>query len=547
MLGSTLATADALSELPPRWAGQLQPIPEADISGAEPQMRAAITEARAAVDAMLRDQNPAPEELGSAYGRLGARLLLVEVESQADACLRNAMTLDPDALRWPYYAGYMALLAGNLDSALDYLERAKVLNPDYPTLYIRLGKTQLDLGNVEAARTAFEQVAETPELRSPAQYYLGQIALLQRRYEAAIEHLNAALGANPDATEVHYPLARAYQALGDEAAAERHLQRFVLRSPDVTDPLLDELRASTQRALPAFERAIHAVRLGDYPGAVDEFAAGLTIDPENAAARVSYARVLYLTGQSEQAQSELKQALADAAGDATTEALANFFIGVLHESEGAADAADNAYRQALERNPEHAGALFQLANLDFSRQRYQAAAEGYAAALSADPDAAPARLLELVALARGGAPEATLAARLSTLRESAPDDAQLSYALARLLASAENLDERDPERAMQMAAKLVAMQPIPPHQRLLAIADAASGHPERAAEAMASMVETIGWMLPPSEKAVIADELKALRNGRVPQPAWPEGDPLLSPPPFDAKRLMRDYPATKPF
>ena len=44
-----------------------------------------------------------------------------------------------------------------------------------------------------------------------------------------------------------------------------------------------------------------------------------------------------------------------------------------------------------------------------------------------------------------------------------------------------------------------------------------------------------------------ADELEALSAGEIPRPAWPEGDPLLSPPPFDAKRLMRDYPATKPF
>lgn len=547
LLWSTVALADALSEPPERWGERLQPVAEADISGAEPQMQKAITDARTEIDRLLLDTDAKPTELGRAYGQLGALLLLVEVETQADACLRNAMSLDPDALRWPYYAGYMALLAGNLDNALGYLERARSINPDYPTLYIRLGKTHLDLGDLRAAHASFEQVAETPELRSPAQYYLGQIALLERRFDDAVRHLRVALEANPAATEVHYPLARAYQALGNNAEAEQHLERFVLRSPDVTDPLLDELRASTQRALPSFERAIHAVRLGSYQTAVDEFAAGLDIDPENAAARVSYARVLYLTNQKAQSEQELHRALADAAGNATTEALAWFFLGVLRESDGQTDGAIDAYRQALKRNPAHAGAQFQLANINFANERYEEAVEGYAATLRADPDAAPARLLELVARAGAGTTEEELATRLAGLRQAAPEDPQLRYALARLLAAAHDPGVRDPERALEIATKLATMQPIPPHQRLLAIADAASGHPERAAEAMSSMLESMGWMVPPSERALMARELADLRQGRTPGPAWPKGDPLLSPPPFDATRLMRDYPATKPF
>lgn len=540
-------SADALSDLPAAWLERLQPVAEADLSGAEPAMREAIAEARAEVAALLQSPESTPQALGRAYGRLGARLLLEEVETQADACLRNAMELDPNELRWPYYAGYMAMLAGNLDRALQYFERARQIDPEYPPLALRLGKVQLDRGDLDAAEQAFTAVVDRPQLRSPAHYYLGQVALLQRRFGDAVDQLQAALAANPEATEAHYPLARAYQALGREQEAKQHLERFVLRSPEVADPLLDELRAATQRALPAFERGIHAVRQGDYQTAVEQLAAGLELDPTNAAARVSYARVLFLTGHPEQARQALQQALADAEGQQTAAALAHFLIGVLDQAEGDQTKAAAAYRRALALEPGHAGALFQLANLDFAQGRYQAAAEGYAATLEADPDARPARLLGLIAQARTGVDERELAAALTMLREAAPEDMQLAYAQARLLASSTDAAIRDPEAAMTIAAELAAARPIPPHQRLLALADAATGRLERAADAVTSLIDGVGWMVPPEERALMAQELAAYQDGRMPPVVWAVTDPLLSPPPFDARRLMRDYPAARPY
>ena len=570
-LWSGSVSGDALSRLPEPWSQQLQPVTEADISGAEPLMQQALREARTEVNQGLLDRSTDRVALGRAYGRLGARLLLLEVETQADACLRNAMRLDPGELRWPYYAGYMAMLAGNLDRALSYLEQAAAIDSEYPTLWVRLGKVQLDRGELGAAGAAFKQVIDVPELRSPVQYYLGQIALLERRYADARTHLEAALDANPGATEVHYPLARAYQALGSEAEARAQMEQFVLRSPQIDDPLLDELRSSTQRALPAFERAMHAVRQADYATAAEEFAAGLSIAPDNADARVSYARVLFLSAEVEKAEQALRQvveassaskaapspngrpaptsasASAPMQGQRSAKALAHFFLGVLRQADGDLDGAAEAYQAALALDPALAGALFQRANLDFSSGRYAEAASGYQAALKADPKAAPARLLQLIAEARSGANEDEVAHRLAALRETQPNDDRLAYAEARLLACASNPELRDPARAMEIAAELSAEAPIPPHHRLVALATAATGAPERAGEALAQMIMTIGWMAPPAEQQLMTQERDTLLAGGIPQPAWPEGDPLLSPPPFDATRLFRDYPAVTPF
>jgi tetratricopeptide (TPR) repeat protein len=540
--------ADLVSDPPGPWRATLVPVADADISGAEPLMQQAIRTARSEVAGLLEAHESQPAARGSdalaaAYGRLGALLLLVEVEAQADACLRNAMTLQPDEFRWPYYAGYLAMLAGNLDRAVDYLEKARSINPDYPTLYVRLGKVRLDHSDLAEARAALEHVRDAPELASPANYYLGQIALLERRFDDAVTLLQAALAANPDATEVHYPLAQAYRALGDAEQARAQLALFKLRAPDIADPLLDELQAATKRSLPSFKRAIEAVRHGDYATAVHEFAAGLEVDPNNAAARISYARVLYLTGQTDAAVEELNRALASD----PKQILGNFLQGVLRQQQGDLDGAAAAYRRTLELDPKHSGALFYLANLDFAAGRYAQAAEAYRAVVANDPSIAPARLLALVAARRAGTEESQIAADLKSLVDVYPDDPQARYALAALLAAADDPSVRNPDRGLKIAADLFVQQPTPPNQHLLALTQAAAGKFDQAIKTQQQLLEMAKWMAPPAEVERFETELGTYQRHEPPRVAWADDDPLFAPPPFDVMRPFRDYPATTPY
>ncbi|WP_296924502.1 tetratricopeptide repeat protein [Thiohalocapsa sp.] len=537
--------ADLVADPPRAFGIDLKPIPEADISGAEPLMQQALTRARAELDTLLETPEADRNALAAAYGRLGALLILVEVEAQADVCLYNAMALQPDEVRWPYYAGYLAMLAGNLENAVTYLERARSIAPDYAPLYVRLGKVRMDQSDLAEAKQALQRAAEEPSLAGPANYYLGQIAVLERRYNDAIPLLQAALAATPDATEVHYPLAQAYRALGDNERARHELALFELRAPVVADPLIDELTAATHRALPAFKEALYAVRGGNYDTAVQRFADGLDVDPDNAAARVSYARVLWLTGAQAQAEAELARALELA----PQQPLALFLQGVIAQQRGDLAQAANRYRQVLALEPGHSGALFQLANLDFRAGRFDAAADGYAKVLAVDEDVVPARVLGQVAALRAGASAGEVLARLRALADAHPEDPQLRYALARMLAAADDPGLRDPAAARALAGALIADPtaggPIPPHQRALALARAAGGDFDGAAALLKPMQEA-AWMLPPAEADLLQTELTAYADGHLPAP-WPEGDTLLAPPLFNAAQVMRDYPATKPY
>jgi len=543
VLASAHAHADALSDPPERWKETLVPVEEVDISGAERLMQEAIPEARAEVASLLEQQDADPASLAGAYGRLGALYLLVEVEAQADACFRSARALQPREFRWPYYAGYLAMMAGNLDPALEYLSQARELDPEYPTLYLRLGKVRLDRSELPEARAALEKIADTPGLRGAANYYLGQIANLERRHEDAVGHLEKALETDPTATEVHYPLAQAYRALGKNDLAREHLGMFVAKTPDAEDPLLDQLQGASKRSLPAFHKGIYSIREGDYTTAAERFAEGLAVDPDNIPARVSYARALYLSGRAGEAAAELAKVV-QAKPD---ELLGTFLQGVLFQQQGELDKAADAYRRTLVIDPGHAGALFYLANLDFGAGRYAEAAAGYTKAQVTDREIAPARLLELIARLRAGESEPEIAARLADLSAQYPQDPMLRYALSRLLAAAADPPLRNPKKALEIASKLSLEQPIPPHQRALALAQAASGDFEQAAQTQKQTLAMAAWMAPPGEQAVMRAELEAFEKGELPDPAWPEGDPLLSPPPFDPVAPFRDYPAAVPY
>jgi len=519
--------ADALSELPARWQSKLTPIEEADISGAERLMQEAVTEARQDVASLLTDSKPDRKTLAGAYGRLGALTLLLEMEAQADACFRNARKLQPREFRWPYYAGYAAMMSGRTDQALDYLEAARAINPDYPTLYLRLGKVRMDRDELAEARTALERIADAPGLVTAASYYLGQIDILERRYQDAVTQLEKALAANPDATEVHYPLAQAYRALGKNDLARDHLSRFKLKTPEAKDPLLAQLQGATKRSIPAFQKAMHATRQGDWAAGAELFAKGLAIDPDNVPARVSYARALYASGNADQAQEELEKVLETKPDDL----LASFLMGILLQQKGQTEEAASYYRKTLAIDPGHAGALFYLANLDLGAGRFASAAAGYAKARAAEREIAPARLLELVARLQAGQPEAEIAERLTDLSAEHPEDPMVSYALTRLLAAAKDPALRNPQKALQIASRLALLQPNPPNQRLLALAQAASGDFQKAVKTQEQAIAMSAWMAPPQEKVQMQTELAAYEDGKLPEPAWPPGDPLLSPPP----------------
>lgn len=545
LLAPCLASADALSELPAGWQQRLQPVPDSDISGVERVGQDSIRRTRARLQGLLLQGEPVDSiQLAEGYGSLAALYQLFDIDAAATPCWDNAIRLQPDEFRWHYYAGYLALTGGRSAQALQHFERARALDPDYPALQLRFGQLWLETNRLEQARPALSRAAATPGLRAAALYYLGQLALLQRDYATARDRLREALDLDPQASGVHYPLAQAYRRLGEEALAREHLAQFERRDPAAEDPLIGELNQVLQTSRGEFGQGMKAIRQRDYAGAVEHFRAGLEVDPDNLAARVSYARVLYLDGQRETAEQELNSVLERD----PQQPLAQLLLGVLAQARGEAQPAAARYRKLLELDPRHDGGHFFLANLLFTEGRFAQAAEHYGAALAANPDIPPARLLELVAWHHAGRPDAEVTAQLEQLLDRHPDQAELQYALIRMRSLSASPGVRDSVQALNLANVLAPSQPTPPNIQALALAAAADGQFEQAAGLQQQVLDMLGWMGGEQQLQTLRDTLAAYQDGLMPQqPVWPLDDPLLSPPPFDPMEPFRDYPSPVPY
>jgi tetratricopeptide (TPR) repeat protein len=537
--------ADALSRLPAAWQDRLQAVPETDVSGTERIAREAITGTRDRLAELLQSGTNDNKNLAEGYGELAALYQLFHIDSAAALCWENARTLQPADFRWTYYAGYLALNSGETKKALELFQQARKLNPDYRPLDLRMGQLWLDTDQLDKAHAALQKAANESGLRAAALYYLGQIDLLRHDYQEAQANLSEALRINPEASEVHYPLAQAYRQLGKQELAREHLARFKQQTPDADDPLVAELETVLQTSHWDFRLGMQAImEQQDYEAAIEHFRKGLEIDPDNLAARVSYARALYLGGQADAAEEQLQRVLTRD----PNQVLANFFLAVLWESRDKAEEAAARYQRILKLEPEHEGAHFYLANLLYHQGRFREAASQYRAALTASSEIPPARLLELVALHRAGDADSDIARQLEQRVREYPEQSELKYALIRLRALSRDAEVRDSFKALTLANELAPNQPTPPNIEALALAAACDGQYQQAARLQQQVIGMVKWMLPAEKLQSLETTLAAYEKDSMPQqPVWPADDPLLSPLPLNPMEPFRDYPAAVPF
>jgi tetratricopeptide (TPR) repeat protein len=533
--------ADSVATLPEDRAGRLQAVGLPNLEGQPEDVSTVLVETRAQVDALLQSGASAAE-LADAYGDLGSLYQSHQLGQAAERCFENAVQLAPDNFRWAYYLAWVTLQSGRNELALQRFESARKLDPDYAVLTLRMADAWLDLNEQDQAQAAYQAVIDTEGLQAASRYGLGQIALLRRDYAQAIDFLTQVLVLDPAATRVHYPLAQALRALGQNDAAREHLAQLGNGLPAATDPLVEELQALQSGARLHFGRAMKAVRKQDYAAAVTAFEQGLQHDPENPDARVSYARALYLAGDTGAARATLEAVLVAQPAHVT----GRFLFAVLQEEAGATAAAASDYARVLEQDPAHAGANFYLANYYFRQGKYQAAAQHYSQAVAADARNVPARLLQLAALQDIPATDVVLRQQLETAVQQVPEQPLFAVRLISLLCTSTDPDARDPAEALRLAERLAGEQAFPPYRELLALAYAATGDFGQAADTQKTLVSLAVWTMP-GEAARLEKGLSAYREKQMPEAAALPVLPPVQVPPLDAMAVFRDYPTARPY
>ena len=146
---------------------------------------------------------------------------------------------------------------------MERFEHTLRLRPDDVAAFVWLSHTYIDLGQSEAAEPLLTRARSLHPDTQAVLFQLGRAALARHDYATAVEHLEGALRMNPAATNVRYPLAMAFQGLGDLEKAQSYLDQSQGRAGGqvgvtLPDPLMAAvstvLRSPTNLLGPRAER-----------------------------------------------------------------------------------------------------------------------------------------------------------------------------------------------------------------------------------------------------------------------------------------------------
>jgi len=165
----------------------------------------------------------AEPESGAARGRLGIAYEINALTLAARHSYVQAAALDAGEFLWPYYLSLLLVDGGDLQLALDVLDRAQLLDPDYLPAWLWRGTLLLDLDRAEQAAVAFQRAIDLAG-GPPAQVGLARTMLRRDMPAQAVRLLEPLIEefAHPF---VYRLLGRSYQALGRTAEAEIALVR----------------------------------------------------------------------------------------------------------------------------------------------------------------------------------------------------------------------------------------------------------------------------------------------------------------------------------
>lgn len=181
-------------------------------------------------------------------------------ESEATAILKKTPA-DPEALST---RGVARVRLGKLDGALADLRRAADLAPRQIDLHTAVGYVLLRLNRPSEAKVELQKALDLDPEDFLANYHMGRMMLLSEGdFAKAAVHLERAVAARPDLTDIRFDLITAYRFMGDPTRASaqlRYLREVRPRDPRISyaDGLLAADRGDLDAAISKFQATIAA-------------------------------------------------------------------------------------------------------------------------------------------------------------------------------------------------------------------------------------------------------------------------------------------------
>jgi Flp pilus assembly protein TadD len=141
----------------------------------------------------------------------------------------------PESAKAEFARAAQEAAADNPEGAIERLQKAIDIHPEYHEAYNNLGVYQLRSGNLAEATAAFEKAAEIEPDDPMIQKNLGHTLLMAGSPEKAIASLTVAARFDPADARTQASLGEALYQVGREEEAENHLKNAVALDPEVTE------------------------------------------------------------------------------------------------------------------------------------------------------------------------------------------------------------------------------------------------------------------------------------------------------------------------
>ena len=212
---------------------------------------------------------------------------------------------DTPAAAYPrYLRAQIRIEQQQTEQAIEELEGAVALRPDFGEAWLALGSAKRSLVDHQAAAEALEKAVALRPDDPDARYQLGSAYLRLGRSGGAVEHLRAAVQLRPDNRSALYNLMRALRADGQVEQAEQVQKR-------VAEVLADRNRADegSLQAVALNNEGVELQKSGDLPAALEKYAAALELNPSHFGFRLNYGLALSGLGRLNEAIPEFREVL----------------------------------------------------------------------------------------------------------------------------------------------------------------------------------------------------------------------------------------------
>jgi tetratricopeptide (TPR) repeat protein len=141
---------------------------------------------------------------------------------------------DTDAGRWDAAEeGAELVREGELEAAIQALERVILVDPGNPYAHFFLGNAHFERGAFDKAMKAYVLALERAPEYVGAMVALGHTLRMLGRYQQALRMGVQVLARDKDDPDALYLMGLAHYARGEEAAAKTYLERFLATGPEV--------------------------------------------------------------------------------------------------------------------------------------------------------------------------------------------------------------------------------------------------------------------------------------------------------------------------